>query len=63
MAMPDTRFRHQFAALGGVRLITRSGTQLQRQRSIEHTRVVLSQVAADIMANQAALHESATKAD
>lgn len=48
MAMPDTRFTHQFAALGGVRLITRTGTRRERERNIQHAVDVIARLAEDV---------------
>jgi amino acid transporter len=49
MAMPDAAFPHQFAALGGVRVITRAWASGQRELFESHSRAVLSQVAKDIV--------------
>ena len=54
MAMPDTRFGHRIGSLGGVRLITQSDSHDQRNRNLARTRAVLSRVAEDILAHEAA---------
>ena len=50
MAMPDERFPHQFASLGGVRVITRSGSAAARHAQEEHLKTVLGRVAKDYTA-------------
>lgn len=49
MAMPDARFPHQFAALGGVRVITRTAKKGERAAAARH----LQRVLAEIRAHQA----------
>ena len=61
MAMPDTHFDHQFASLGGVRLITRTGTRTQRERSVRHTLEVLERLAHDLSHQQHKDAEDATQ--
>lgn len=50
MAMPDDRFPHQFAALGGVRVVTRSGSPAARLAQADHLREVLARVSTDVAA-------------
>ncbi|RYY38689.1 amino acid permease, partial [archaeon] len=47
MAMPDVAFPHQFSALGGVRVITRSGKAGERRATAQHLSSVLSDIALD----------------
>ena len=48
MASPDERFPHQFAAMGGVRVITRGSSRHDRLEQAAHLRRVLRHLAEDM---------------
>jgi hypothetical protein len=47
MAMPDSEFPHRFASLGGVRVITRSGSSAARAVQNEHLKQVIQKLTHD----------------
>jgi len=47
MAMPDPRFPHHYASLGGVRVITRPPSRKQRTRGTRRLLRVLQDMVAD----------------
>lgn len=54
-AVPDAKFDHKLASLGGVRLITQSDSRDQRARNVARTRAVLSRIAEDILEHEIVL--------
>jgi arginase family enzyme len=53
MAMPDEYFPHKFAALGGLRIITRAPSEATRRAREQHARSVLLREAAVLAAGSA----------
>jgi len=62
LAMPDERFPHQFAAMGGVRVITRASKPAVRHAAAARLLGVMSRVSGDVAQSLAEQHAAAAAA-